>query len=292
MQVILTDPHITHNSDFSNPAIFNANHDSSSRVALISGGGAGHEPAHAAFVGTGMLSAAVSGNIFASPSASQIFETIRTIGGKSGTVLIIKNYTGDVFHFHIAAEQARAQLGNNVEVLVVADDVAVGKAKNGKVGRRGLAGTILVHKILGAMSASGKPFNEILQMGKDVIANLVTCGVSQGHVRIPGTISSNSAKEEQMELGMGIHNEPGCHVLNPRPKLDELLAQMLDMLTSSKDADRSYVHFNETSQVVLLVNNLGGTSVLELTAITNRVLQKLREFAFVEHAIHSSLSKL
>jgi dihydroxyacetone kinase len=230
-----------------------------------------------------MLSAAVSGNVFASPSASQIFETIRTIDGKSGTILIIKNYTGDVFHFHIAAEQARAQLSSKIEVLVIGDDVAVGRKKNGKVGRRGLAGTILVHKILGAMSASGKSFKEIIDMGRSVANNLATCGVSQGHVSIPGSTSSTSAKPQQVELGMGIHNEPGCHILDPRPKLDDLLAQMLEMLTSLNDADRSYVKFTDTTQLVLLVNNLGGTSVLELTAITKRVSQMLsRSFVYMQ----------
>lgn len=219
-----------------------------------------------------MLSAAVSGNIFASPSVSQIFDTIGAVGGSAGTILIIKNYTGDVFHFHLAAEKARARWGHRVEVLVVGDDVAVGRQRSGKVGRRGLAGTVLVHKVLGALASQGKSIDEILSVGRQVVDSLVTCGVSQGHVHIPGTAFQQ--EEAQVELGMGIHNEPGCQVLDPRPALDTLLDQMLDQLLNVKDADRGYVDFNGV-QPVLLVNNLGGTSQLELGAILHETVKKL-----------------
>lgn len=241
-------------------------------MTLIAGGGAGHEPAHAAFVGHGMLSAAVSGNIFASPSVKQIVETIGTVGGSPGTILIVKNYTGDIFHFHLAAEKARAQWGHRVEVLVVGDDVAVGRKKSGKVGRRGLAGTVLVHKILGALAAQGKSIDELLTVGKQVVDGLVTCGVSQGHVHIPGTAYQD--EEAQVELGMGIHNEPGAQILNPRPTLDSLLESMLNMLLSEQDSDRAYVDFRG-QEPVLLVNNLGGISQLELGALLHETLAKL-----------------
>ncbi|EEY21666.1 dihydroxyacetone kinase [Verticillium alfalfae VaMs.102] len=231
-------------------AISNAHHDPSNHVTLISGGGAGHEPAHAAFVGRGLLSAAVSGNIFASPSVSQIVEAIRTVGGSAGTILIVKNYTGDIFHFHLAAEKARARWGHRVEVLVVGDDVAVGRQRSGKVGRRGLAGTVLVHKVLGSLSAQGKSIDELLSVGKQIVDGLV-------------------------ELGMGIHNEPGCQVLDSKPSLDSLLNSMLDLLLKTDDTDRAFVNFDDAKSSVLLVNNLGGTSQLELSAITRHTVQKL-----------------
>jgi triose/dihydroxyacetone kinase / FAD-AMP lyase (cyclizing) len=224
-----------------------------------------------------MLSAAVSGNIFASPSVAQILDAVHSVGGAAGTILIIKNYTGDILHFHLAAEKARALYGQRVEVLVVGDDVAVGRHKSGRVGRRGLAGTVLVHKVLGAMSAAGKSIEELLEVGKSIVNNLVTCGVSQGHVRIPGSDNPHS-KDDQIELGMGIHNEPGCYVLDPRPSLSELLGRMLDLMIRNDDPDRGYVDFERVENAVLLVNNLGGTSVLELNAIALHVAAKLGKF--------------
>lgn len=270
-------PQFHHNhADPTTLVVSNAHHDPSKTVTLISGGGAGHEPAHAAFVGRGLLSGAVSGNIFASPSVTQIIEAIRTVGGSAGTILIVKNYTGDIFHFHLAAEKARARWGHRVEVLVVGDDVAVGRKRSGKVGRRGLAGTVLVHKVLGALAAQGKTIDELLATGKQVIDGLVTCGVSQGHVHIPGTAYQED--EVKLELGMGIHNEPGCYVLDPRPSLDELLNSMLDLLLRTDDADRSFVDFKDAEAPVLLVNNLGGTSQLELSAILLHTVKKLGNY--------------
>lgn len=245
-------------------------------MTLISGGGAGHEPSHAALVGRGLLSAAVSGNIFASPSVSQIVEAILTVGGSAGTILIVKNYTGDIFHFHLAAEKARVVSGYPVEVLVVGDDVAVGRQRSGKVGRRGLAGTVLVHKILGDYAKRRKSVYELLALGTMVVRNLVTAGVSQGHVHIPGTAFQED--EVKLELGMGIHNEPGCQVLDPRPSLDGLLDRVLDMLVRTDDADRSYVDFSDAENPVLLVNNLGATSQLEMSAIVLHTVQKLGDY--------------
>lgn len=194
-----------------------------------------------------MLTAAVSGSVFASPNVSQIVGTIVLVGGKAGTILIIKNYTGDVFHFNIAAEKARAITGSRVEVIVVGDDVSVGRTKSGKVGRRGLAGTVLVHKVLGTMSRShAKSFDDALKMGRLVAENLATVGVSLGHVHIPGQGVANGhmrVSDDQLELGMGIHNEPGCRIISPRPDLQELLDMMLDQLLIMTDEDRAYADF-------------------------------------------------
>ncbi|KAK1478536.1 dihydroxyacetone kinase [Colletotrichum cuscutae] len=244
-------------------------------VSLLSGGGAGHEPAHAGFVGDGMLTAAVSGSIFASPSVAQILFGISRVAGPAGVLLIIKNYTGDVFHFHLAAEKAKAQLGVPVEVLIVGDDVSVGRKKSGKVGRRGLAGTVLVHKILGAYKETGASLADVVKLGKTVTEGLVTVGASLEHVHIPGREAAAASTEDQVELGMGIHNEPGCQVLKPRPQLSQLIDSMLTQLLDANDSDRAYVDFSDAKDVVLLVNNLGGVSPLEFGGITAKVTNAL-----------------
>lgn len=274
--------------DRAQKVIYRSSHDAQKSVALISGGGAGHEPAHAGYVGEGALTAAVSGFIFASPSVAQIVSGISRVGGPAGVLLIIKNYTGDVFHFHLAAEKAKAAAAGTaqhvpVEVLVVGDDVAVGRTQSGKVGRRGLAGTVLVHKILGALSSSQKArLSEVLALGQEIVANLVTVGTSLGHVHIPGRAEgpSEGTASNQAELGMGIHNEPGCRVLAPRPSLPSLIDTMLDQLLDEADADRAYVAFSDrekSGNIVLLVNNLGGVSPLEFGGITTSVVRALAQ---------------
>jgi triose/dihydroxyacetone kinase / FAD-AMP lyase (cyclizing) len=149
------------------------------------------------------------------------------------------------------------------------------------VGRRGLAGTILVEKILGALSRDGKSLGELVKIGRLVAENMVTLGVSLGHVHIPGTEVSNGAalNHDQLELGMGIHNEPGCEILSPRPDLQSLLNMMLDQLLDMTDKDRAYVDFKDAEHVVLLVNNFGGVSVLELSGITKHVVEKLGTYS-------------
>jgi dihydroxyacetone kinase len=223
-----------------------------------------------------MLTAAVSGWVFASPSVKQIVSGISRIASSSGVLLIIKNYTGDIFHFHLAAEKARVSLGIPVEVLVVGDDVAVGRKKSGKVGRRGLAGTVLVHKILGARSTEpGVSLSEILALGKQVADNLVTVGASLEHVQVPGRTRPAEASNDQVEVGMGIHNETGSQVLKPRPSLRSLIDLMLNQLLDPNDNDRSYVDFSNAEQVILLVNNLGGLSEIEIGGITLNVVKQL-----------------
>lgn len=222
-----------------------------------------------------MLTAAVSGSIFASPSVAQILSGISRVASPAGILLIIKNYTGDVFHFHLAAEKAKAQLGVPVEVLIVGDDVSVGRKKSGKVGRRGLAGTVLVHKILGAYKETGASLADVVKLGKTVTEGLVTVGASLEHVHIPGREAAAAPAEDQVELGMGIHNEPGCQVLKPRPQLSQLIDAMLTQLLDTNDSDRAYVDFSDAKDVVLLVNNLGGVSPLEFGGITAKVTNAL-----------------
>lgn len=251
------------------------------KVGLISGGGCGHEPIHAGFVGKGLLSGAVCGDIFASPSTKQIFNGIRVVAENSSSVLlIVKNYTGDVLHFGLSAERARAA-GIDCRVAVVGDDVAVGREKGGMVGRRALAGTVLVHKIVGAFAE--KHSEKYGLDGAEKVANiitdsLVTIGSSLDHCKVPGRKFESDLNANQMELGMGIHNEPGVKVLEPVPSTEELISKhMLPKLLDPKDKDRHFVDFNKDDEVVLLVNNLGGVSNFIISSIVSKTTDLLKK---------------
>lgn len=251
-------------------------------LALISGGGSGHEPAHAGFIGQGMLSGVVCGDIFASPSTLQILNGIKLVNDgaqeQKGVLLIVKNYTGDVLHFGLAAERAR-NIGIPCEVVIVGDDVAVGRTKGGMVGRRALAGTVLVHKITGAFAQLyGREYglNGTAKAARIVNDNLLTIGTSLDHCKVPGRPFESHLTAEQMELGMGIHNEPGVQVLEPLPSVEDLITKhMLPKLLDTDDKDRSFVPFESNDEWVLLVNNLGGVSNFMMTAIAQYTLNSL-----------------
>ncbi|GBE86465.1 Dihydroxyacetone kinase 1 [Sparassis crispa] len=241
------------------------------KVALICGGGSGHEPAHSGFVGDGMLTAAVCGSVFASPNASQVRRGIDLTENEKGTVIIVKNYTGDVLNFGLAKEQYAAlhpTKADRVKFVIVGDDVAVGKTQGRIVGRRGLAGTVLVYKIAGALAKRGASLDEVYSVAQWVASRTGTIGVSLEHCHVPGTAASEShLSPSEIEIGMGIHNEPGNRRLSPVPPLNELMPQLIEFLTSTTDPDRSFLPFRGKDKVVLLVNNLGGTSELELSGI-------------------------
>ncbi|SMN18740.1 similar to Saccharomyces cerevisiae YML070W DAK1 Dihydroxyacetone kinase, required for detoxification of dihydroxyacetone (DHA) [Maudiozyma saulgeensis] len=254
---------------------------SDDKIAIISGGGTGHEPSHAGFIGKGMLSGAVCGDIFASPSTKQILNAIRLVNAKSsGVLLLVKNYTGDVLHFGLSAERARA-LGINCHVVVIGDDVAVGRAKGGMVGRRALAGTVLVHKITGAFAEAHSTkygLEGTAKAAQIIIDSLVTIGSSLNHCKVPGRKFETTLQGNQMEVGMGIHNEPGVQTLEPIPPTEELISKyMLPKLLDSTDKDRAFVDFNKDDEVVLLVNNLGGVSNFIISAIAEKTTGFLKE---------------
>ncbi|KAK4148172.1 Dak1 domain-containing protein [Dichotomopilus funicola] len=257
---------------------------SSQRVHIISGGGSGHEPSFASMVGPGLLSAAVAGTIFASPSAEQVRAAIMNRvdhgqNGQGGGVLVtVMNYTGDVLNFGMGVEKARAA-GVPVEMVVVGDDVGVGRAQAGKVGRRGIAGTVLVHKISGALAAQGRSLGEVAKVARLVAENLVSVGASLEHVHVPGRARPGDSDEGKLgdgevEIGMGIHNEQGSG--REVVELPELVSKMLAQMLDREDKDRAFVHVN-SNEVVLLVNNLGGVSVLELGGIVAEVVAQLEK---------------
>lgn len=246
------------------------------QVSLVSGGGSGHEPSFAGMVGPGLLSAAVAGTIFASPSAEQIRMGIASrVDTSKGVLVTVMNYTGDVLNFGMAVEKARAA-GLAVEMVVVGDDVGVGREQAGKVGRRGIAGTVLVLKIVGALAATGASLADVAKVARLTAQNIVSVGASLEHVHVPGrkVDSGGGLKASEVEVGMGIHNEPG----SGRAELDlpELVGKMLAQLLDATDKDRAFLNVN-SNEVVLLINNLGGVSALELGGITSEVVGQLKE---------------
>jgi dihydroxyacetone kinase len=245
-------------------------------VSLISGGGSGHEPSFTSLVGTGLLTASVAGTIFASPSATQIRTAIlNRIPTEKGVLVIVMNYTGDILNFGMGVEKARAS-GIKVDLVVVGDDVGVGRKQGGKVGRRGIAGTVLVVKIAGALAEAGASLEEVGKTARLVAANVVSIGASLSHVHVPGRVASEEEDKlasDEVEVGMGIHNENGSE----RVKVDlkGLVTKMLKQLLDASDKDRAFLDINKSDDVVLLVNNLGGVSVLELGGIASEITKEL-----------------
>ncbi|EME85689.1 glycerone kinase [Pseudocercospora fijiensis CIRAD86] len=246
------------------------------QVSVISGGGSGHEPSFAAFVGPGVLSGAVAGTIFASPSAEQVRRCIsQRVETSKGVLVVVMNYTGDVLNFGMAVEKAKAA-GVECEMVVVGDDAGVGRAKGGKVGRRGIAGTVLIHKIAGALAAAGGSLKEVHKAAQIVADNTVSMGSSLAHVHVPGRkVEEEALKDTEVELGMGIHNEDGAE--RAEADLPTTVKTMLKYMLDQSDKDRAFSNINSSDQTVLLVNNLGGVSVLEMGGITTEVVTQLEK---------------
>lgn len=226
-----------------------------------------------------MLTAAVAGTIFASPSAEQVRKAVMSrVDGEKGILVTVMNYTGDILNFGMAVEKAKAA-GLEVEMLVVGDDVGVGRKAAGKVGRRGIAGSVLVHKIVGALAARGASLEEVYKVGKLTAENIVSVGASLDHVHVPGRAapdvnSKDNLEIGEVEIGMGIHNEPGSG--KAKVELPELVATMLQQMLDPNDKDRAFLNVN-SNEVVLLINNLGAVSALELGGITTEVASQLEK---------------
>ncbi|KAI9753639.1 MAG: hypothetical protein M4579_005048 [Chaenotheca gracillima] len=248
---------------------------SRSKVSIISGGGSGHEPAWSGYVGEGMLAAAANGEIFASPSAKQVSAAIDAAPSDAGIILAITNYTGDCLHFGLAREKALSRGIKKISVLRATDDVVIGRKASQGVGRRGLAGNILSLKIIGAAADDFWTFEQVMDLGEHANANLVSIGSSLDHCHVPGRENHEPVPSDACELGMGIHNEPGLQQLSPTPSIEQLMEGMLGYLLNQEDADRAYVKFAPGDDVVLLVNNFGGLSNLELNAVAQIAIRQL-----------------
>ncbi|XP_027125854.1 putative 3,4-dihydroxy-2-butanone kinase [Coffea eugenioides] len=245
------------------------------KVAVISGGGSGHEPAHAGFVGEGMLTAAICGDVFASPPVDSILAGIRAVTGPMGCLLIVKNYTGDRLNFGLAAEQAKSE-GYKVEMVIVGDDCALPPPR-GIAGRRGLAGTIFVHKVAGAAAACGLSLSAVAAEAKRASELIGTMGVALSVCTLPGQVTSDRLGHGKMELGLGIHGEPGAAVADLQP-VDVIVSHVLKQILS---LETNYVPITRGSRVVLMINGLGGTPVMELMIATGKAVPRLQ----LEHGL-------
>ena len=231
------------------------------KVALISGGGSGHEPAHGGFVGEGMLDAAVAGPVFTSPTPDQIYEGIKAIATDKGVFMVVKNYTGDVMNFEMAAEMAEMD-GIPVKYVVTNDDVAVQDSLY-TVGRRGVAGTIFVHKIAGAKAEEGAELEAVQAVAQKVVDNVRTMGMAIKPCTVPAAGKPGfELSDDEMEVGIGIHGEPGTH-REPLKSADEIVDMLLEKILADIDyADR---------EVAVLINGAGGTPLMELFIVNNHV---------------------
>jgi dihydroxyacetone kinase len=225
----------------------------SSKVAIVSGGGSGHEPSHAGFVGKGMLTAAVCGDVFASPSVDAVLAGILAVTGDAGCLLIVKNYTGDRLNFGLAAERARAH-GKKVEMIIVDDDIALPELPQA----RGLAGTLFVHKIAGALAEEGADLDKVAAAARRVVASIRSIGMSLSTCTVPGSPREDRIREGKAELGLGIHGEPGVQQV-PFDGARGAIEAVAEKLSSGKN----------DLPVVALLNNLGGASVLEMSVLAH-----------------------
>ncbi len=237
------------------------------KVALVSGGGSGHEPAHGGYVGEGMLDCAVAGTVFTSPTPDQVLEGIKAVATDKGVLCVVKNYTGDVMNFEMAIEMA-ADEGIKADYVVVNDDVAV-KDSLYTTGRRGVAGTIFVHKIAGAKAAEGASLEEVKAAAEKVIANVRSMGMAIEPCTVPAAGKPGfELSDTEVEIGIGIHGEPGTH-REALGTADSIAKTLLDNIL----ADLDY----SGSDVVVLVNGMGGTPLMELYIVNNFVQDYLKE---------------
>jgi triose/dihydroxyacetone kinase / FAD-AMP lyase (cyclizing) len=258
-------------------------------VTLLSGGGSGHEPAHAGYIGDGirqklivfvsfvlgMLSGAILGNVFASPSVSSILAAIRVAAGPHGVLLVVKSYTGDRLNFGIAAQRAKSE-GILVEMVLVDDDCALPKGK-GITGSRGVAGTILVQKIAGAAARRGFSLANVKKMAEEVISSMGTLGAALALCSVPGSKSGRVLPENSIEMAIGIHGEPGRIIQlsdDLTPLSEKISAQILNQIIESSSTTATPLVAG--AEVAILINNLGGISQLELLVFVRDVLREFQ----------------
>ncbi|KAL7471516.1 hypothetical protein ACHAXS_011803 [Conticribra weissflogii] len=273
----LSNHHVLLHSSF----VTTAAHPNKQTVSLLSGGGSGHEPSHAGYIGSNLLSGAILGGIFASPPVSSILAAIRAVtlpssqGGK-GCLLIVKNYTGDRLNFGMACEMANAE-GRAVKMVVVADDCAI-ERKKGITGARGVAGTVLVHKVVGGAAGRGMRLEEVAEVGEVVARSVSSLGVALDTVTIPGAerVNNRLAGEGMMEVGLGIHGEAGMKQC-PLMSCDDIAKEMLTTIQKyGKEVDGEIKPlYGSGDELLVLVNNLGGTSNFEMSLLARSLVTQL-----------------
>lgn len=246
----------------------------SGKVALVSGGGSGHEPAHAGFIGEGMLDAAVFGAVFTSPTPDQVYKAIQEVNTGEGVLLIIKNYTGDVMNFEMAQDMAEME-GINVKSVVVNDDVAVEDSLY-TAGRRGIAGTIFVHKIAGAKAEEGASLDEVTDVANKVIKNVRSMGMALTSCIVPAAGKPNfTLEDDEVEIGIGIHGEPGTH----REKIssaNNIASQLVNKIMDD-------INLECDDEVAVMVNGLSGTPLMELYIVNKKVREILEDKGIKVH---------
>jgi phosphoenolpyruvate---glycerone phosphotransferase subunit DhaK len=238
------------------------------KVGIVSGGGSGHEPAHAGYVGKGMLDAAVCGEVFTSPTPDQVLEAIKAVDSGKGVLLIIKNYTGDVMNFEMAAELAEAE-GIRVAKVIVNDDVAV-EDSTFTTGRRGIAGTVFVHKIAGALAERGASLEEVEAAAKKVVQNVRSMGMALTPCTVPAAGKPGfELGENEIEVGIGIHGEPGIEKTTIKTA-DEIAETLLDKIFDDMKIEKG-------DRVAVMINGLGATPLMELYIVNKKVSEMLEE---------------
>ncbi|EPW63398.1 dihydroxyacetone kinase subunit DhaK [Streptococcus agalactiae] len=244
------------------------NEEKSGKVALISGGGSGHEPSHAGFVGEGMLSAAVCGAVFTSPTPDQVLEAIKEADEGAGVFMVIKNYSGDIMNFEMAQDMAEME-GIEVASVVVDDDIAVEDSLYTQ-GKRGVAGTILVHKILGHAARHGKSLQEIKAIADELVPNIHTVGLALSGATVPEVGKPGFVlAEDEIEFGIGIHGEPGYRKEKMQPS-KALATELVDKLIESFDAKSG-------EKYGVLINGMGATPLMEQYVFANNVAKLLED---------------
>ncbi|WP_250000779.1 dihydroxyacetone kinase subunit DhaK [Actinoplanes sp. M2I2] len=237
------------------------------KVGLVSGGGSGHEPLHAGFVGPGMLDAACAGEIFTSPVPDQMVAATRAVDGGAGVVHIVKNYTGDVMNFELAAEMVEADSGTQVVAVVIDDDVAVQDSLY-TAGRRGVGATVLVEKIAGAAAEQGRPLDQVAEVARKVNAYSRSMGLALTSCTVPAAGKPTfDLPEGEMEVGIGIHGEPGRRRVPVAPA-DEIAEMLVAPILSDLD-------FTGGDGVIAFVNGMGATPLIELYVMFNEVSRLL-----------------
>ncbi|PTD02178.1 Dihydroxyacetone kinase [Fusarium culmorum] len=270
--LVAANPHLILNEP--ERVVANGYHDPS-KVSIISGGGSGHEPSWSGFVGEGLLSAVACSDIFASPSTKQILAAKRLAPSTKGTIFLITNYTGDRLHFGLAAERSKADgSGEDYLVLPATDDVSIGRSRSERVGRRGMPGHVFTMKTLCAAAAENWSFEQCVSLGRAVNDHTVSIGSSLDHCHVPGR-HYQKTPDDVCVIGAGIHNEPGQQLVSPFPPVEEVIKSLLDLLCSQNDQERAFCKFGTDDEVLLLVNNYGGLSNLELGALLDEIRQQL-----------------